>query len=165
MGRTYCGVGDSQTDLDLDKAGIKLDADGFIQVDDELRTNVDGIWALGDCNRRGGFTHTSYNDFEIVAANLLDGGARRVTDRIKTYATFIDPPLGRAGISQTEARTWMAKHPGKRVFMATRPMEKVARAVEKGETQGFRDLVDDDQANLRRRSLEPGDEAIHCIST
>jgi pyruvate/2-oxoglutarate dehydrogenase complex dihydrolipoamide dehydrogenase (E3) component len=153
-------------DLDVENAGIKLDADGYIQVDDELRTNVDGIWALGDCNRRGAFTHTSYNDFEIVAANLLDGEQRRVTDRIKTYATFVDPPLGRAGMSETEARSWMAKSPGRRVSIATRPMQKVARAVEKGETQGFmKILVDDESKQILGATIlgTGGDEAIHCI--
>ncbi len=91
-------------DLGLDKAGVATDARGYIRVDDELRTNVPGIWALGDANGRGAFTHTSYNDYEIVAANLLDGGARRVTDRIATYALFIDPPLGRAGMTEQEVR-------------------------------------------------------------
>ena len=92
-------------DLGLEKAGVKTDARGYIVVDDELRTNVPGIWALGDANGRGAFTHTSYNDYEIVAANLLDGGRRRVTDRIPAYALYIDPPLGRAGMTEREAKT------------------------------------------------------------
>ena len=91
-------------DLGLDKAGVAIDARGYIAVDDQLRTNVPGIWALGDCNGKGAFTHTSYNDFEIVAANLLDNDPRRVSDRIPAYALYIDPPLGRAGMTESEAR-------------------------------------------------------------
>ncbi len=91
-------------DLGLEKAGVAVDARGYITVDDELRTTVPGIWALGDCNGRGAFTHTAYNDFEIVAANLLDGDPRRVSDRIEAYALYIDPPLGRAGMTETAAR-------------------------------------------------------------
>ena len=97
-----------------------------------MRTNVPGIWALGDCNGRGAFTHTSYNDYEIVAANLLDGDARRVSDRIPAYALYTDPPLGRAGMTEAEAR-----RSGRRVLVGERPMARVARAIEKGETQGF----------------------------
>src|SRR5206468_12101032 len=115
-------------DLGLDKAGVAMDARGFIEVDDELRTNVPGIWALGDCNGRGAFTHTSYNDYEIVAANLLDRDPRRVTDRIPAYALYIDPPLGRAGMTDAEVR-----RSGRKALGARRPMEKVGRAVEKGE--------------------------------
>ncbi len=108
------------------------DARGNIPVDEELRTNVDGIWALGDCNGHGGFTHTSYNDFEIVAANLLDNDPRKLSDRIPAYALYIDPPLGRAGLTEAEVR-----RSGEPALIGTRPMTKVARAIEKGETQGF----------------------------
>ncbi len=125
-------------DLGLDKAGIATDQHGYILVDDELRTSLPGVWALGDCNGRGAFTHTSYNDYEIVAANLLDGDPRRVSDRIPTYALFIDPPLGRAGMTETEARG-----SGRPVLVATRPMTKVGRAVEKGESQGFMKVIVD----------------------
>jgi pyruvate/2-oxoglutarate dehydrogenase complex dihydrolipoamide dehydrogenase (E3) component len=123
-------------DLGLDRAGVATDGRGFVTVDDGLRTNVDGIWALGDCNGRGAFTHTSYNDYEIVAQNLLDGASRRVSDRIPAYALYIDPPLGRVGMSVAEAR-----RAGKRVLVGKRPMTRVARAVEKGETQGFMKVV------------------------
>jgi len=158
----------SNTDaLQLDKAGVALDARGYIVVDDELRTNVPGIWALGDCNGRGAFTHTAYNDFEIVAANLLDGArngaaARRVvTDRIDTYALFIDPPLARVGLSEAQAR-----RAGHDVRVGLRPMTRVGRAVEKGETAGFMKIVVDakTQAILGATMLGVGaDEAIHGI--
>src|SRR6202162_1650777 len=107
-------------------------------VDNQLRTNVPGVWALGDCNGRGAFTHTSYNDFEIVAANLLDGDQRRVSDRITAYALYIDPPLGRAGMTEAEVRK-----SGRKALVGKRPMTKVARAIEKGETQGFMKVVID----------------------
>ncbi len=116
-------------DLGLEKAGVAIDARGYITVDDQLRTNVAGIWALGDCNGKGAFTHTSYNDFEIVAANLLDNDPRRVSDRISTYGLFVDPPLGRAGMTEAEA-----KKSGRRVLVGKRLMTNVGRAVEKGET-------------------------------
>ncbi len=148
-------------DLGLEMAGVIQDKRGYIVVDDELRTNVPGIWALGDCNGRGGFTHTSYNDFEIVAANLLDNDPRRVTDRITAYALYIDPPLGRAGMTETEVRT-----SGKRALIGTRPMTRVGRAVEKGETQGFmKILVDADSKQILGASIlgTSGDEAIHTI--
>ena len=119
-------------DLGLDRAGINVDARGYIVVDESLATNVPGVWALGDCNGRGAFTHTAYNDFEIVSANLLDGAARRVGDRIPAYALYIDPPLGRVGLSETEAR-----QTGRRVLVSKRPMTRVGRAIEKGETKGF----------------------------
>ncbi|HLY87865.1 MAG TPA: FAD-containing oxidoreductase, partial [Acetobacteraceae bacterium] len=125
-------------DLGLDKAGIATDARGYIRVDDQLATNVPGIWALGDCNGRGAFTHTAYNDFEIVAANLLDGETRRVSQRIPAYALFIDPPLGRVGISETEARA-----SGRPLLVGRRPMTRVGRAVEKDETKGFMKVVVD----------------------
>lgn len=113
-------------DLGLDKAGVKTDERGYIEVDDSLRTNVPHIFAMGDCNGRGAFTHTSYNDFEIVAANLIDNDPRRVSDRIQTYALYIDPPLGRAGMTETEARK-----KGHKLLVGTRPMTRVGRAVEK----------------------------------
>ncbi|MBZ5593934.1 MAG: FAD-containing oxidoreductase [Acidobacteriia bacterium] len=148
-------------DLGLEEAGVIQDNRGYIVVDDQLRTNVPGIWALGDCNGRGGFTHTSYNDFEIVAANLLDNDARRVSDRITAYALYIDPPLGRAGMTETEVR-----NSGKRALLGTRPMTRVGRAVEKGETQGFmKILVDADTKQILGASIlgTSGDEAIHSI--
>jgi len=125
-------------DLGLDKAGVATDARGFITVDDRLRTNVEGIFALGDCNGRGAFTHTAYNDFEIVAANLLDGEDRRVTDRIMAYALYTDPPLGRCGMTEAEVRKL-----GRPALIATMPMEDVSRAFEKGETHGFMKILVD----------------------
>jgi pyruvate/2-oxoglutarate dehydrogenase complex dihydrolipoamide dehydrogenase (E3) component len=119
-------------DLGLDRAGVATDQRGYIIVDDQLQTNVPGIWALGDCNGRGAFTHTSYNDYEIVADNLLGAGHRRVTDRIQTYALFTDPPLGRCGMTDAEIR-----NSGRAALTAKLPMSRVSRAVEKGETQGF----------------------------
>jgi pyruvate/2-oxoglutarate dehydrogenase complex dihydrolipoamide dehydrogenase (E3) component len=148
-------------DLGLDKAGIIQDKRGYIVVDDELRTNVPGIWALGDCNGRGAFTHTSYNDFEIVAANILDSDSRRLSDRITAYALYIDPPLGRAGMTETEVRAT-----GRKAFIGTRPMTRVGRAIEKGETQGFiKILVDADSKQILGASIlgTSGDEAIHTI--
>ena len=115
-----------------------MDARGYIVVDDALATSVPGIWALGDCNGRGAFTHTSYNDYEIVAANLCDGAARRVSDRIPAYALYIDPPLGRVGLSETEARK-----SGRPLLVSKRPMTRVGRAIEKGETKGFIKVVAD----------------------
>jgi len=125
-------------DLGLDTAGVGTDARGFVEVDDQLRTNVPHIWAMGDCNGKGAFTHTSYNDFEIVAANLLDDDPRRVSDRVTTYALYIDPPLGRAGLTVAEVRA-----SGRKALVGKRPMAKVGRAVEKGETQGFMKVVVD----------------------
>ncbi len=148
-------------DLGLDQAGIARDARGYITVDDQLRTNVPGIWALGDCNGRGAFTHTAYNDFEIVAANLLDGDARRVSDRIDCYALFIDPPLARVGLSPAQARK-----AGHDIRIGMRPMTRVGRAVEKGETDGFMQVVVDakTQAILGATLLGvEADEAIHGI--
>jgi len=130
-------------------------------VDNQLSTNVPGIWALGDCNGRGGFTHTSYNDFEVVAANFLDHESRRVTDRIRAYNLYIDPPLGRCGMTEREARG-----SGRRVLIGTRPMTRVARAVEKGETQGFiKVLVDADSKEILGATIlgVGGDEVIHCV--
>lgn len=148
-------------DLGLENAGVKTDKRGFIEVDDRLSTNVEGIWALGDCNGRGAFTHTSYNDFEIVAANLLDGGDRKVSDRVPAYAMYIDPPLGRVGMTEAEARAT-----GRRIVVSTRPMTRVGRAVEKGETQGFMKAVADAETKqiLGAAILGvEGDEAIHGI--
>ena len=148
-------------DLGLDKAGIATDAHGYIQVDDQLRTNVPGIWAMGDCNGRGAFTHTSWNDFEIVAANLLDNDHRRVSDRITAYALYTDPPLGRAGMTEAEVRKT-----GRPALIATMAMEDVSRAYEKGETKGFmKILVDRDSKQILGASLLglAGDEVIHCI--
>jgi pyruvate/2-oxoglutarate dehydrogenase complex dihydrolipoamide dehydrogenase (E3) component len=148
-------------DLGLERAEVVVDDHGYIAVDDQLRTSVPGIWALGDCNGKGGFTHTSYNDFEIVAANLLDKDPRRVSDRIRTYALFIDPPLGRAGMTDDEVRK-----AGIPALVGKRPMTKVGRAVEKGETQGFMKIV---VAAESRQILGAailgvgGDEAIHSI--
>jgi len=126
-----------------------------------LRTNIPGVWALGDCNRRGAFTHTSYNDYEIVAANILDNDPRKVSDRIMTYALFTDPPLGRAGMTAAEARA-----SGRKALVATRPMTRVARAVEKGETQGFMKVVVDARTKeiLGAAILGvTGDEVIHLL--
>jgi pyruvate/2-oxoglutarate dehydrogenase complex dihydrolipoamide dehydrogenase (E3) component len=148
-------------DLRLDAAGVQTDARGNIVVDDQLKTNVDHIWAMGDCNGKGAFTHTSYNDFEIVAANLLDGDPRRVSDRITTYALYIDPPLGRAGMTVDQVRA-----SGRRALVGTRPMTRVGRAVEKGETQGFMKVVVDADSNQILGAAifgVGGDEAIHAI--
>ena len=148
-------------DLGLDRAGIKQDARGYIEVDDELRTNVPGVWALGDCNGRGAFTHTSWNDFEIVSANLLDGDHRKVSDRIVAYALYTDPPLGRAGMTETEVR-----RSGRRALMAKIAMEDVSRAFEKGETEGFmKVLVDAESKQTLGASFlgASGDEVIHCV--
>ena len=148
-------------DLGLEKAGIEADSHGYIQVDDQLRTNVPGIWAMGDCNGRGAFTHTSWNDFEIVAANILDNGQRRVSDRITAYALYTDPPLGRAGMTEAEVR-----NTGKPALISTMAMEDVSRAYEKGETKGFmKILADRDSKRILGASLLglAGDEVIHCI--
>src|SRR5207237_204429 len=148
-------------DLGLDAAGVSRDDHGFIVVDDQLRTNVSGIWALGDCNGKGAFTHTAYNDFEIVASNLLDGATRRVSDRIPAYALYIDPPLGRAGLTETEAR-----RQGHSVLVGKRPMTRVGRAIEKGETDGLMKIVVDAQSHdiLGAAVLGTGgDEVIHCV--
>jgi pyruvate/2-oxoglutarate dehydrogenase complex dihydrolipoamide dehydrogenase (E3) component len=148
-------------DLGLDKAGVATDERGYIQVDDELRTNVPGIYALGDCNGRGAFTHTAYNDYEIVAANLLDNDPRRVSDRILCYAMYLDPPLGRIGLTEDEVR-----RSGKPALIATRPMTRVNRAVEKGESLGFMKVLVDAESKLILGASLLGvgcDEAIHCL--
>jgi pyruvate/2-oxoglutarate dehydrogenase complex dihydrolipoamide dehydrogenase (E3) component len=148
-------------DLGLDHAGIERDSRGYIVVDDQLRTSVTGVWALGDCNGKGAFTHTAYNDFEIAAANLLDGETRKVSDRIQAYALYIDPPLGKVGLTEAEVRK-----SGRAALIGTRPMTKVGRAVEKGETQGFmKVLVDAETKKILGAAIlgTGGDEAIHCI--
>jgi pyruvate/2-oxoglutarate dehydrogenase complex dihydrolipoamide dehydrogenase (E3) component len=148
-------------DLGLETAGVALDARGYIKVDDSLATTAPGIWALGDCNGRGAFTHTAYNDYEIVAANLLDGESRRVSDRIPAYALFVDPPLGRVGLSESEAI-----RSGRKVLISRRPMTRVGRAIEKGETKGFmKVLADADTKQILGASIlgVGGDEAIHGI--
>jgi pyruvate/2-oxoglutarate dehydrogenase complex dihydrolipoamide dehydrogenase (E3) component len=148
-------------DLGLDAAGVARDDHGYVAVDDQLQTSVPGIWALGECNGKGAFTHMAYNDFEIVASNHLDGATRRVSDRIPTYALYIDPPLGRAGLTETEAR--QRGHP---VLVGTRAMAHVGRAFEKGETSGLMKIVVD--ANSREILGAAvlgtgGDEVIHCV--
>jgi pyruvate/2-oxoglutarate dehydrogenase complex dihydrolipoamide dehydrogenase (E3) component len=149
-------------DLGLEKAGVETDHGGFIRVDDELRTNVSGIWALGDCNGKGAFTHTAYNDYEIVAANLFEGEPRRrLSDRITCYALFVDPPLGRVGLTEHDA---LAQ--GHAIRIGSRPMTRVARAVEKGETRGLMKVVVDARSNLILGASILGvgaDEAIHSI--
>jgi pyruvate/2-oxoglutarate dehydrogenase complex dihydrolipoamide dehydrogenase (E3) component len=149
--------------LALDKAGIELDSHGYIQVDDQLRTNVEGIWALGDCNGHGAFTHTSYNDYEIVAANLLDGDSRRLSDRIPAHALYIDPPLGQIGMTEEQVRKT-----GEPALIGTRAMTRVGRAAERGETQGFIKILVDKESQLILGASILGteaDEAIHCILT
>lgn len=146
-------------DLGLENTGIEMDARGFIPVDDELRTQVDGIWALGEANGRGGFTHTTYNDFEIVAANLLDDDPRRVSDRFTCYGLFVDPPLGRVGMTEREVRAT-----GRPALIATRPMSRVGRAREFGDTRGFmKVLVDAETEEILGASIlgMNGDEAVH----
>jgi len=148
-------------DLGLDKAGIATDPRGYIEVDDQLCTNVPGVWAMGDCNGRGAFTHTSYNDFEVVAANLLDHDQRSVTDRITAYALYTDPPLGRAGMTEAEVRK-----SGQPALISTIAMEDVSRAYEKGETKGFmKILVDRDSGLILGGAFLglAGDEVIHTI--
>jgi pyruvate/2-oxoglutarate dehydrogenase complex dihydrolipoamide dehydrogenase (E3) component len=148
-------------DLGLEKAGVQRDKHGYIAVNDQLQTSVPGIWALGDCNGKGAFTHTSYNDFEIVAANLLDHDPRRVSDRILAYNLYIDPPLGRAGSTETQVR-----ESGRQALIGQRPMTRVSRAVEKGETQGFiKIMVDAESKHILGASIlgTGGDEVIHCL--
>jgi pyruvate/2-oxoglutarate dehydrogenase complex dihydrolipoamide dehydrogenase (E3) component len=148
-------------DLGLDRAGIATDKHGYIKVDDQLQTNVQGIWALGDCNGRGAFTHTSYNDYEIVAANLLDGGRRRVSDRILAYALYVDPPLGRCGMTEAEVRK-----SGRAALAVKHPMSIVGRAVEKGETRGFIKIAVDAETRQILGAVilgTSGDEVIHVL--
>jgi len=148
-------------DLGLDRAGIATDKRGYIVVDDQLRTSVEGVYALGDCNGRGAFTHTAYNDFEIVAANILDDDPRRVSDRIVCYAMYMDPPLARIGMTEAEVRA-----SGKPALMGTRAMSRVGRAVEKGETLGFMKVLVDAESKLLLGASLLGvgcDEAVHCL--
>jgi pyruvate/2-oxoglutarate dehydrogenase complex dihydrolipoamide dehydrogenase (E3) component len=148
-------------DLGLERAGVALDPRGYVMVDESLQTNVTGIWALGDCNGRGAFTHTAYNDYEIVAANLLDGEKRRVSDRVLGYALYIDPPLGRVGMTEAQVRAR-----GLPYLSSTRPMTRVGRAVEKDETLGFmKVLADPATKQILGASIlgTSGDEAIHGI--
>ncbi len=148
-------------DLGLDNAGVSTDDRGYIVVDDELRTSVPGIWALGDCNGKGAFTHTAWNDAEIVTANLLDHDARRVSDRIQAYALYIDPPLGRVGMTEAEVR-----RSGRSARVGVRPMTKVGRAVEKGESQGFmKVVVDAGTGEILGAAIlgTGGDEVVHSL--
>ncbi len=149
------------SDLGLDKAGVKTDDRGYIAVDDQLQTNVPGIWALGDCNGLGAFTHTSYNDYEIVAGNLFSADHRRVSDRIQAYALYIDPPLGRCGMTDAEVRK-----SGRRALVTKYPMSRVSRAYEKGETQGFMKItVDAETKQILGAAIlgTGGDEVIHVL--
>lgn len=149
------------SDLGLDRAGVATDSRGYITVDDQLQTNVPGIWALGDCNRRGAFTHTSYNDYEIVADNLFNADHRRVSDRIQAYALYTDPPLGRCGMTDAEVRK-----SGRRALAVKYPMSKVGRAYEKGETQGFMKIcVDAETKQILGAAIlgVGGDEVVHVL--
>jgi pyruvate/2-oxoglutarate dehydrogenase complex dihydrolipoamide dehydrogenase (E3) component len=148
-------------DLGLEKAGIETDERGYIKVDDQLRTSALGVYALGDCNGKGAFTHTAYNDYEIVAANLLDNDPRRVSDRITAYALYTDPPLGRCGMTEAEVR-----HSGRKTLIGRREMTRVGRAFEKGETEGFmKILVDAETKAILGASLlgTECDEVVHSI--
>ncbi|MFB3149663.1 MAG: FAD-containing oxidoreductase [Alphaproteobacteria bacterium] len=148
-------------DLGLDQAGVETDGRGFISVDDQLRTNVPGIWAIGDVNGRGAFTHTSYNDYEILAANLCDNDPRRVTDRITAYGLYIDPPLGRAGMTEREVR-----QSGRKALIGKMMMSRIGRARERGETQGFmKILVDVESKKILGAAILGigGDEVIHSV--
>lgn len=147
--------------IGLEVAGIRTDARGYVEVDDQCRTSAEGVWAIGDCNGRGGFTHTSWNDHEIVVANLFDRDPRRISDRIACYALFIDPPLGRIGMTETEARA-----SGRQVLRAKMPMQRVGRAREAGETQGFmKVMVDAPSGRLLGAAILglTGDEVVHSL--
>src|ERR1700685_2963921 len=147
--------------LSLERAGVTIDQHGYIIVDDQLQTNVPGIWALGDCNGRGAFTHTSYNDYEIVADNLFNADHRRVSDRIQAYALYIDPPLGRCGMTDAEIRK-----SGRSALVAKYPMSRVSRAYEKGETQGFIKIyVDAETKQILGAAIlgVGGDEVVHVL--
>jgi pyruvate/2-oxoglutarate dehydrogenase complex dihydrolipoamide dehydrogenase (E3) component len=148
-------------DLGLAAAGIETDRHGTIPVDGQLRTNVPGVWAIGDINGRGAFTHTSYDDYQIVAANLLDGGTRTVDKRIMAYAVFVDPPLARVGLSEADVRK-----SGRDALIATMPMSRVGRARERGETDGFmKVLADPHTRQILGAAIHgiEGDEAIHTF--
>jgi pyruvate/2-oxoglutarate dehydrogenase complex dihydrolipoamide dehydrogenase (E3) component len=150
--------------LGLEAAGIATDARGYIKVDDQCRTSAQGVWAVGDCNGRGAFTHTSWNDHEIVVANLFDNDPRRITDRIACYALFIDPALGRIGMTETEARVAMSQ--GRKVLRAKMPMQRVGRAREAGETQGFMKVLVDAETKLLLGAAIlglNGDEVVHGL--
>jgi len=155
------GRAPATSDLGLDRAGIQVDARGFVQVNDQLETNVPGVYALGDCNGRGAFTHTSYNDYEIVADNLLSKTKRKVTDRISIYGLFIDPPLGRVGMTMEQAQQG-----GRKVLVGKRRMANVSRAVERGESQGFMKVIVDAQSRLILGAAilgVTGDEVVHSL--
>ena len=148
-------------DLGLEAAGIETDKRGFIVADDQLRTNVPGIWAIGDANGHGAFTHTSYNDYEIVVANLFDNDPRKVSDRITAYGLFIDPPLGRVGLTENEVRK-----SGRKALVGKMMMSRVGRAKERSETQGFmKILVDAESKEILGAAILGigGDEIIHSI--
>jgi pyruvate/2-oxoglutarate dehydrogenase complex dihydrolipoamide dehydrogenase (E3) component len=145
----------------LQSAGISTDARGYIEVDDQCRSSAEGVWAVGDCNGRGAFTHTAWNDHEVVVANLFDADPRRISDRIACHALFIDPPLGRVGLTETEALA-----SGRRVLRAKMPMQRVGRAREAGETQGFmKVLVDGDTQRILGAAVlgMNGDEVVHTL--
>ena len=147
--------------LGLDRAGVELDERGYIVVDDQCRSSAEGVWAVGDCNGRGAFTHTSWNDHEIVVANLFDADPRRISDRFPCYALFIDPALGRIGLTEREVRA-----SGRAALCGKMPMQRVGRAREAGETQGFMKVLVDAQS---RRLLGAailgmnGDEVVHSL--
>jgi len=148
-------------DLGLEQAGVATDHRGYITVDDQLQTNVPGIWALGDCNGRGAFTHTSYNDYEIVADNLFNSDHRRISDRIQAYALYVDPPLGRCGMTDAEVR-----QSGRHALAVKYPMSRVSRAYEKGETQGFMKIcVDAETKQILGAAIlgVGGDEVVHVL--
>jgi len=148
-------------DLGLEKAGVETDERGYIKVDDQLQTNIKGIWALGDCNGKGAFTHTAYNDFEVVAANLLEKNPRRISDRILAYALYIDPPLGRVGMTENQVR-----ESGRKTLIGKRLMSQIGRARERGETSGFmKILIDADSREILGAAILGigGDEIIHSI--
>jgi pyruvate/2-oxoglutarate dehydrogenase complex dihydrolipoamide dehydrogenase (E3) component len=147
--------------LGLDLAGVKTDAHGYIVVDDQCRSSAEGVWAVGDCNGRGAFTHTSWNDHEIVVANLFDADPRRISDRIPCYALFIDPALGRVGMSEREVRA-----SGRKALLGKMQMQRVGRAREAGETQGFmKVLVDADSHRILGAAIlgMNGDEVVHSL--
>ena len=148
-------------DLGLDAAGIAVDQRGYIEVDESLRTTNPNVWALGDCNGKGAFTHTAYNDYEIVADNLLNDAGRKWTDRIPAYALYTDPPLGRVGMSEAEIRKT-----GVRALVGKRSMTRVARAIEKGETRGFLKIyVDEGSKRILGAALlaTSADEVVHSL--
>jgi pyruvate/2-oxoglutarate dehydrogenase complex dihydrolipoamide dehydrogenase (E3) component len=148
-------------DLGLDAAGIRTDERGYIEVDEELRTTNPNVWALGDCNGKGAFTHTAYNDYEIVADNLLANAGRKWTDRIPVYALYTDPPLGRIGLSEKEI-----KEKGIKALAGKRPMTRVSRAVEKGETRGFLKIhVEEGSKRILGAALlgTSADESVHSL--